>query len=729
MSQNTFKTKDLREHIEVLETKIKHLTNELNLTRQEYESLSKEYYEIFSRMEAKVDERTQELRRAQKKLELKSDELRKDKAALQKSEQRFKALFDNSPDAVVVEDLHGTIIDVNPAACKLYKRSPKEIIGKNTIEFVPHEYKEKAKERLGFRVQDEGYCQGDILTSDNMVIPVEVVMRRIHYMDKQALLLHLRDISERKKTEQAYKAAMEEAKSANRAKSEFLASMSHEIRTPMNGVIGMTGLLLSTDLTEEQREYVETIRMSSESLLTIINDILDFSKIESGKMELEEQPFRLRQCIEEVLELVSIGLKKKDVDILYQIEPEVPSIIVGDVTRLRQILVNLNGNAVKFTEKGEIVTRVKVQKEVNGELTLHFSVRDTGIGIPKKHLKNLFSAFSQVDSSSNRRYGGTGLGLAICKRLVGLMGGDIWVESEPGKGSEFHFTITTRAGHLKEGSATPSNLADLRGITVLVVDDNATNRRILTEQCSRWGMNPYAVASGREAIQWLEKQMKFDVAILDMQMPEMDGMQLARQIRQMEGYKKLPLILLSSIGLEVQVQSKNHLFNHYLNKPVKQSLLFNTLRDVLREVQKPQQKNDKILDNALAQKYPLRILVAEDNNINQKLMLRLLSKLGYQADIAANGLEVLQALERQTYDLIFMDIQMPEMDGVEATKEINRLYDEAERPRIIALTANAIQGDREKFLASGMDDYISKPIQGSEIQQVIKKWFDKVPQV
>ena len=655
--------------------------------------------------------------------------------ALAKEHNLLQMLMDNIPDGIYFKDTESRFIQVNMAQARhLGLTNPEEMINKTDFDFFSEEHARPAYEDeqaimhsgmpMVGKAEKETWHDG----KEGWVSSTKMPLR-----DHQGQIIGTfglsRDITESIRMRDALKEAKEAAEAAVKAKSEFLAVMSHEIRTPMNGVIGMTDLLEHTELTTEQADYVETIRVSGETLLAVINDILDFSKIESSKIDLEEEPFELNVCIEEVFDLLAPRSHQKNLDLLYRIDPDIPQFIVGDRLRLRQILYNLVGNAVKFTEKGEIMISVGLNSRNNKALELLFAVKDTGIGIPIHKLEKLFKPFSQADSSITRRYGGTGLGLAISMRLVELMGGSIRAESIEGEGSTFVFTMKTSVPQNElniSKSYLHENEFELANKRVLIVDDNKTNLQILKELCQVWKLIPRTTSSPAEALRWIEREDPFDLAIFDLQMPEMDGIQLATEVRKQRPKEVLPFILFSSLGTNVKgLDIPADLFQKQIFKPVKQSQLFNAILEVLAGKEFLQERRMKTVQKEEEIAFgpsPVKILIAEDGVVNKKILLRMLKQIGCAADVVSDGLQAVKAVEAVHYDIVFMDVHMPEMDGLEATRKIVNSRTANERPKIIALTADAMSGDKEKCIEAGMDDYITKPVRLEEVVSAVKRW-------
>ncbi len=642
---------------------------------------------------------------------------------------QLQGILSIADDAVVCFDNELHIILFNFGAEKIFGWSAAEALGQSIDLLLPPRFRPgHGKLVQGFResgaiarkMGERSSISG--MRRDGSEFPAEASISRLETEGSVVFTVILRDMTARVAHERELEAAKEKAEAAMQAKSMFLANMSHEIRTPLNAVIGMTSLLLNTQIDDEQRDYAETVRASSEALLTIINDILDYSKIEVGKLEIERYPFDLRRCLEEAMDLISAEAGEKNINLAYFIDDSVPASLVGDVTRLRQVLVNLLSNAIKFTRRGEVVITVSGVALDDRRQEIAFAVRDTGIGIPEDQLATLFQSFTQGDASTTRKYGGTGLGLAISRRLTEMMGGRMWVDSQVGSGSTFHFTVVAEAAgsqlansYLKEFSSA------LAGKHVLIVDDNSTNRRILVKQTLIWGMLPSAAASGIEALDFIRHGHAFDVGILDMSMPEMDGLSLALEIRKHRDAQALPLVMLTSVTNQRTKDDKMGRagFAAYLNKPIKPAALLDVMLHAMRVAPVVAETNlPAPIAAKLAETLPLTILVAEDNTVNQKVVQQLLAHLGYRADVVASGIEVLDALERQNYDVILMDVQMPDMDGLEATRRLKARFGAA-APRVIAMTASAMFGDREKCLAAGMDAYVSKPVELDQIRDVL----------
>jgi len=655
---------------------------------------------------------------------------------IQRRQQQLDTVISTVDEGITLSDQNGTFEIFNAKMEDLTGYTKEEA---NTGEFTRLLYPDPAEQQKGLdrlgEVVSKGYIQDvetTIRTKSGKERTLLVSTRIVHVKETVMFLSAYRDITSRKRFEEELKQAKEAAESATLAKSLFLATMSHEIRTQMNSVIGMTDLLMQTTLTDEQREYTEIIRTSGETLLTLINDILDFSKIESGKLDMERRPVEIQALIEETFDLVARRAVEKRIDLVYLVDPATPQYIIGDPIRLRQILLNLTNNAVKFTEKGEVFVTVKELQRENDITTLQFSVKDTGIGISKEQAEKLFQPFMQVDASTTRKFGGTGLGLAITRRLVEMLGGTVWVESMEGKGSVFFFTIrvpTSAAGDSQPRKYVRGKVPELAGKRLLVVDDNETNLNILSIQCTNWGMHTRATSSQQEALQWLKANDPFDVAIIDFHMPEMDGVDLARAIRTHRSEDDLPVILFSSSGRSDFTAEENALFAAVVLKPLKQMNLYTTLIDVLaKNTASDRLKRESVVTKVvpLAASVPLRILIAEDNLINQKLALRLLQQLGYTADVVANGKEVLSIINEKRFDLILMDLHMPLMDGLETTRTILRTVDPTVRPKIVAMTADAMSGDRERCIDAGMDDYLSKPVRLEGLRDILKQYGELI---
>ncbi len=658
--------------------------------------------------------------------------------ALAQKEAELTALVNNIPDRIWLKDAHGVYRLSNPAHWRAFGMAgPQDIVGKTAHELFGDEAGEHQRATdLQAMAQQEPLFYEDQRASrvTGKVQHVELV--KVAMRDEAGRVTGLlgiaRDITVRKESEAQLIAAKEAAEAGERAKAEFLANMSHEIRTPMNAVIGMSDLLLDTPLTATQREFAETIRTSGDALLVLINDILDFSKIESGNLALEHVPVNLAECVEGALDLTSGPAIAKGLDLLYWIEDEVPRAIYGDMTRLRQVFINLINNAVKFTQRGEVVVMLARRNAPDGAPLLHGSVRDTGIGIPADRMDRLFQVFSQVDASTTRQYGGTGLGLAICRRLVTLMGGRIWVESTLGEGSIFQFEIPMQVVPSGPAAWVNRKAATLAGRRVLLVDDNATNRHILTLQTARWGMQPRAASSGLQALAWLDAGETFDAAILDVQMPGMDGYMLTAELRKRLSPAQLPVLVLTSLG-EDGARFAGLGVTQTLTKPTKAQVLFDAVsalfeRPAASTVPAPVAAAPAPAATAprLAQELPLRVLLAEDNEVNQRVASLILGGLGYDIRVVVNGLQALDAVDAaaqagEPFDVVLMDVQMPELDGLEATRRLCERQAPALRPWIIAMTANAMEGDRDDCLAAGMDDYLSKPIRAAAISEALKR--------
>jgi len=659
--------------------------------------------------------------------------------ALESSEQRYRLIVETAFDAFLGIDAAGVLTEWNAQAEATFGWRRAEALGRPLSAFILLNQGDQALDDIFASGSVESLHKRIEVTArhrNTTEFPVEMTLSAFQDGRKRFFSAFVHDVTERKFVELERERAKEAAEAGSRAKSEFLANMSHEIRTPLNGVIGMTDLVLESDLTREQRDYLETVKLSADSLLHVINEILDFSKIEAGKFELEQEDFDVRDCMESTLKTLALKAEEKDLELLCEVAPDIPDTVSGDSSRLRQILTNLVGNALKFTRHGEVGLKAWLER-TEGEMTvLHFVVTDTGIGIAPEKQKLIFDSFAQADTSTTRQFGGTGLGLTISRRLVEMMGGDLWVESEVGHGSRFHFTIRVKAveATITQSTAAPS-AAVLHGVRVLIVDDNRTNRRILDGLLRHWKMRPTTVEDGEQAFDKILAAYRegepYGLILTDMHMPIMDGFDLVERIRERPELVMATIMMLTSGGQRGDSIRCDELgVAAYLVKPVRQSELRESL---IRVIGAKEQAESGPASPKTSQKdrrtssMPLRILLAEDNSVNQLLATRLLEKRGHIVTVTSNGREALAALEKSAFDLVLMDVQMPEMDGIEATLALREKEREtsAHQP-VIALTAMVIKGDRERCLAAGMDGYLSKPIRAQELDEILDSYAEKI---
>ena len=666
-----------------------------------------------------------ERRKAEELIVQKNEELELARSQLEQFRKAIDAF-----SIVAVTDSAGIITEVNNKFCAISGYTDEELLGKthrivNSKTHSPEFFREMWATISSGTVWRGEICnrnkQGELYYVDSLIMP---------FVDRDGRILRYiairHDITERKNAAVELERLAEESRMASETKALFLANMSHEIRTPMNAIIGMTGLLLDMPMKDEQSEFIDIIRQSGEQLLVLINDILDFSKIESGYMEFESALVDWRECVESSLDLVAALASGKKLDLIYWIDPLVPTAFLGDITRLRQVLVNLLSNGVKFTEAGEIFISCSMKPALPGSdprPLLHVAVRDSGMGISEEAKKRLFQSFTQVDATTTRKYGGTGLGLAISQRLVELLGGRIWVESEVGKGSTFAFEIPITVTEAPSRVLIHTKQGTMEGRRILVVDDNETNRRILKLQIEEWGPRVRCAVSGEDAWNKIQSGDPFDLVLADYKMPGMNGIELARKIREIGPVKDLPVILMTSMG--VMTNSEDSGVIKTLVKPVKAQALLDAVQQAWMGLAiKAAERSPEDDESKTGEKFPLRILLAEDNVVNQRVANLILKRMGYRSDTVANGLEVLEALRQRDYDVILLDIQMPEMDGFSVAREICRIYEKKNRPRMIAMTANALQGDRERCLDAGMDDYLTKPVRREEILLRLKRSYE-----
>ena len=693
---------------------------------------------------------------------------------VQERGDRICAVMDNVIDGIVTIDTEGFVESFNKSAEGIFGYNEKEIIGRNISMLMPGNYADKHDDYLTrFSTKPDNSTSSNVrelvaLRKDGSTLPVDIAISNTTIGDKNIFIGVIRDISERKAAREALitaNSALEKrveertqelndknhaldealavANEATRSKSEFLANMSHEIRTPMNGVLGMLDILQDLEMPREQKEFVETAFNSGETLLTLLNDILDFSKIEAGKLDLEYIPFNIRRATEDVASLLAERAYSKGLELIIDLPSTLPTMIMGDSTRLRQIITNLAGNAIKFTSEGEVVIRVSILKDSGQDLLLRFDIKDTGIGISEQAQRKIFDSFSQADGTTTRKFGGTGLGLSISRQLAELMGGEIGVISSPQEGSTFWFTMKTRKANQDKDHTGAAAPIDISNFHCLIVDDNQTNRKILEHQLIEWKVTFKSVEDGKQAVEEVAKaideQKPFDFILMDMMMPIMDGLQASTFIEQQYGAHRPKIILLTSMGGGINEISKDTIaFDAFIHKPVRQLSLLNSISDSLNinsvtplykkdNVTNQPTNAEKTTNNAIesnTQVSSLKILIAEDNKVNQRVAEAMLKKLGFSnITIAENGELALKLVKDDDFDIVLMDCQMPKMDGYQATKSIRKLNDKKATTTIIAMTANAMRGDKEKCITSGMDDYLSKPIKKEELKNILKKWL------
>jgi PAS domain S-box-containing protein len=656
--------------------------------------------------------------------------------ALTSIEKGYRKIFGSIPLPILVFDSESLqFIEVNNNALKLYGYTKEEFLTMNLMDICPAENIPSFQTDLDM-IQRKGSIatHSNHLRKDGSIIEVQLSLLDFENNGRHVVMMVVQDVTDSKRLQEEIQQAKDAVKIANRVKSDFLTNMSHEIRTPMNGIIGMIDLLNRTILTAEQREYVETIRLSGDALLNVLNDVLELAKIESHEVQLEEHPFRIETCIEEIFDLYAIQADQKNIDLVYWIEKKVPEVLVVDATRLRQVLLNLVSNAIKFTEQGEIHVVVSLVSEKENKIKLLFTVRDTGIGIPFDRIHKLFRPFSQVDSSSTRKYGGAGLGLAICFRTVDLLGGQIWVESTPEEGSTFRFTIvlTSYAGSEHDQNICPPLVNKTKKI--LLINDNSTSRKTLEDLLSEWGFSVCSAATTDEFLDLIKKGAQFDIVVAEQSLQDASCVQLRETFQKVSGKQDIAFVILASRTKRGQIIRADDGLVQIVLKPVRHRVFYEALAAVLKQSTvspilptgidtipiKPLSRPDS------PPAPPMSILIAEDNMINQKLIVRILKILGQEVDITTNGKEALQAVHRKKYDIVFMDVQMPEIDGNEATRRIRTEIPHESQPVIIAMTAHALQGDREECLEAGMNDYMSKPILIDDVRYMLQKWYEAI---